>query len=153
MRLTKDNIINGFLVYSPHKTKNHGGVTNVARIPLHEMAQALIKKYEGQTGDHNLFSAVPLKSYNAEIKKIFTIAGITRNVVVRNSLTGEPESVPINTVASSHLARRTFIGNAYSKVRDPNIIGKMSGHVDGSKAFARYRNIDDDALIDVIKQI
>ena len=69
---------------------------------------------------------------------------------VRNALTGNFELRPINEIASSHLARRTFIGNAYFKVSDPNIIGKMSGHVDGSKAFKRYRNIEDDTLRNVI---
>ena len=44
------------------------------------------------------------------------------------------------------MARRTFVGAAYKVVKDPNIIGKMSGHVEGCKAFNRYRNIDDDDL-------
>jgi len=56
-------------------------------------------------------------------------------------------------LASSHLARRTFIGNAYFKVSDPNLIGKMSGHVDGSRAFKRYRNIEDETLKSVINLI
>ncbi len=45
------------------------------------------------------------------------------------------------------------MGNAYKQVADPNIIGKMSGHVEGSKAFARYRDIDDETLKDVISKI
>ena len=52
--------------------------------------------------------------------------------------------VPLNELARSHLARRTFIGNLYKKVQDPNLIGKLSGHVEGSRAFARYRTIDDE---------
>ena len=67
--------------------------------------------------------------------------------------TSSYELVPIDTVASSHLARRTFIGNAYFKVSDPNLIGKMSGHVDGSRAFKRYRNIEDETLKSVIDLI
>jgi hypothetical protein len=74
-------------------------------------------------------------------------------VEIRNAVTGESETRPINEIASSHLARRTFVGNAYFKVSDPNIIGKMSGHVEGSKAFARYRNIEDSTLIDVINKL
>ena len=81
------------------------------------------------------------------------MAEITRNVEIRNPLTGENEFVPINTIASSHIARRTFIGNAYFKVQDPNLIGKMSGHVEGSKAFKRYRKIEDSTLKDVINLI
>ena len=81
------------------------------------------------------------------------MVGITRMVEVRNARTGENELIPINEVAASHMARRTFIGNAYFKVHDPNLIGKMSGHVEGSKAFARYRKIEDDTLKEVIDLI
>ena len=93
------------------------------------------------------------RAFVAVVVMIFTLCGITRNILIRNPKTGENELVPINTVASSHLARRTFIGNAYFKVSDPNIIGKMSGHVDGSRAFRRYRNIEDDTLRGVIDQV
>ena len=68
----------------------------------------------------------------------------------RNPKTGENEVRPINEVATSHLARRTFIGGLYFRVSDPNLIGKMSGHVEGSKAFKRYRNIEDETLQDII---
>jgi len=56
-------------------------------------------------------------------------------------------------VATSHMARRTFVGNLYQQVQDPNLIGKMSGHVEGSAAFARYRRIEDETLRRVIKRI
>lgn len=81
------------------------------------------------------------------------LAGIDRPVIVRNSVTGENESRPIWEVASSHMARRTFIGNVYEKVQDPNLIGRMSGHVEGSKAFSRYRTITDDVLKGVVDLI
>ena len=58
-----------------------------------------------------------------------------------------------NEIASSHLARRTFIGNLYKKVKDPNLVGSLSGHKEGSKAFARYRDIDEDMkkeLVDLL---
>lgn len=44
------------------------------------------------------------------------------------------------------MARRTFVGNLYKKVKDPNLVGKLSGHKEGSRAFARYRDIDDDMI-------
>ena len=95
----------------------------------------------------------------AQIKVVFgkllnrQECGITRNVEWRNPLTGENEIRTTNKIASSHLARRTFIGNAYFKVTDPNLIGKMSGHVDGSRAFKRYRKIEDETLKNVIDLI
>lgn len=52
------------------------------------------------------------------------------------------------------MARRTFIGNLYKKVKDPNLVGSLSGHAEGSRAFARYREIDDDIkkeLVDMLE--
>ena len=56
-----------------------------------------------------------------------------------------------NEVASSHLARRTFIGNIYKKVKDPNLVSALSGHKEGSKAFRRYRDIDEEMKKDLVK--
>ena len=153
IKLTEDNIINGVLVYAPHKTKDEGDQTLQARVPLHPKAVELIEKYKGSVPDGRLFPFITPQKYNDAIKEIFTEVGINRNVVIRNPKTGENEIRPINEIASSHLARRTFVGNAYFKVSDPNIIGKMSGHVEGSKAFSRYRKIEDSTLLDVINQI
>lgn len=46
--------------------------------------------------------------------------------------------------AGSHMARRTFCGNLYKRVKDPDIVASMSGHKEGSNAFARYREIGKD---------
>lgn len=54
-------------------------------------------------------------------------------------------------MASSHMARRTFIGNLYKQVKDPNLIAQLSGHVEGSAAFARYRDIDEEMKVDLVK--
>lgn len=143
IKLTKANITEGILTYTPHKTKDEGEQAVVARVPLHENAVKLIDKYRGTDKKGRLFPFISPQKYNDAIKEIFTIAGITRSVEIRNARTGEMEVCPINEIASSHIARRTFVGNAYRKVSDPNIIGKMSGHVEGSKAFSRYRNIEE----------
>ena len=153
MRLTADNITDGILVYAPHKTKDEGQQTLQARVPLHPTALALVEKYKGADKAGRLFPFISPQKYNDAIKEIFTVVGITRKVVVRNGTTGENEVRPLNEIASSHLARRTFVGNAYLLVNDPNIIGKMSGHVEGSKAFARYRNIEDSTLAAVINKL
>ncbi len=145
-------IHDGVLVYTPHKTKD-GEDAIQARVPLHPKALALIEKYKGADAKGRLFPFITAQKYNDAIKVIFKMAGVTRNVEVRNAKTGENEIKPINEIASSHLARRTFVGNAYFKVHDPNLIGKMSGHVEGSKAFKRYRNIEDETLKEVIDLI
>lgn len=113
-------------------------------------AEELIAKYKGVDKEGRLFPFITAQKYNDAIKKIFALAGITREVIVRNALTGENEARPLNEIASSHLARRTFVANLYNKVADPNIIGRMSGHVEGSRAFVRYRNIEDETLRSVI---
>lgn len=51
----------------------------------------------------------------------------------------------------SHLARRTFIGNIYKLVKDPNLVSALTGHVEGSRAFTRYRTIDIDMKKDLVK--
>ena len=67
--------------------------------------------------------------------------------------TNEEVKKPVNEIASSHLARRTFIGNLYKKVKDPDLIGSMSGHVEGSRAFSRYRAIDDEMKKELVDMI
>ena len=59
----------------------------------------------------------------------------------------------INEVASSHLARRCFVGNLYKQVKDPNLVGALSGHKEGSRAFARYREIDEDMKRDLVSML
>ena len=38
-------------------------------------------------------------------------------------------------------------------VEDPNLVSALTGHVEGSRAFARYRDIDDDMLTDLANKL
>ena len=49
------------------------------------------------------------------------------------------------------MARRTFIGNIYKLVKDQNLVSALTGHVEGSRAFSRYRTIDIDMKKDLVK--
>lgn len=149
VKLTKDNIVNDMLVYEPHKTKDHTS-SFVVRVPLNDKALELIERYQGADTRGRLFPFISTQNYCDAIKEILKICKIERKVSVRNSVNGENEMKPLCDIASSHLARRTFVGNIYKVVQDPNLIGRMSGHVEGSRAFARYRDIDDDMLRSVI---
>lgn len=151
MKFTADNVNNGILSYVPHKTKDDS--PKIVRVPLLPYAQELINKYKGMDKKGRLFPFISSQRYNDNIKKILKVCGIERMVIVRNSLTGENEAQKICDVASSHMARRTFIGGLYEELKDPNIIAKMSGHVEGSKAFNRYRDISDSTLMDALKNI
>lgn len=147
--MTKSNIINGGIEYIAHKTKE--GRPETIRVPLNDTAKVILKKYEHLDGA--LFPFISSQDYNEAIKAVFTIAGINRSVTVINPTTRKEEKRPINLIASSHLARRTFIGNLYKKVKDPNLVGSLSGHKEGSKAFARYRDIDEDIKTELVKML
>ena len=77
--------------------------------------------------------------------------GITYLVTKLDSVTRTESKVPINEMAGSHMARRTFIGNIYKLVKDPNLVSALTGHVEGSRAFTRYRTIDIDMKKDLVK--
>ncbi len=151
LNMTKANIIDGAIEYIPHKTKNES--PDPISVPLNDRAKILVKKYEGINKRGKLFPFISAQKYNDSIKDIFLQCGITRIVTILNPTTGEEEKRPINEVASSHLAMRTFVGNLYKQVKDPNLVGALSGHSEGSKAFARYRNIDNEMKRDLVKLI
>lgn len=145
--MTKDNIINGAVEYIPRKTIEGRPLT--VRVPLNKQAKSIIDRYK-DNGEKRLFPFVAQQQYNEDIKEMLKLAGITRIVTILDPLTRQEVKKPINEVASSHMARRTFIGNLYKQVKDPNLVGKLSGHKEGSKAFARYRDIDDDMAKELV---
>lgn len=147
-KMTSNNIIGGAIEYIPRKTKEGRPVT--VRVPLNDTAKEIIERYRTVEGA-SIFPFISEQKYNIAIKAIFKKAGVTRNVTVRNPTTGDAEIRPINEMASSHLARRCFVGNLYRQVKDPNLVGALSGHKEGSKAFARYREIDEDIKNELIK--
>ena len=97
--------------------------------------------YKNMIKDHkeNGTSYKDVKSYNLD-----EYVGIDRMVRVLDPKTREDVARPLYEVATTHTARKTFIGNLYKQVKDPNLIASMSGHSEGSRAFARYRKIDDE---------
>lgn len=145
--LTPESIVEGAIEYIPRKTK--GERPEVVRVPLNVQAVDLIAKY-GAKKNEPLFPFISSQKYNDSIKDMLRLAGINRIVTILNPTTGEEEKRPIYEVASSHMARRTFVGNLYKKVKDPNLVGSLSGHKEGSRAFARYREIDDDIKKELI---
>lgn len=141
LKFTKNNIIDGAIEYIAGKTADDHPIT--LRVPLNKISQAIIKKYE----DPNRMSLLPFVNrvqYNILLKKCFREAGLTRTITKYDSRLGEEKQMSICDYVASHMARRTFVGNLYKQVQDPNLIGSLSGHREGSKAFARYRDIGDD---------
>ncbi|MDP3451814.1 MAG: site-specific integrase [Bacteroidales bacterium] len=163
--------------YIPRKTKEGNPIT--VSVPLNDTALKILKKYEYMqnevlvdnrfskkniakaiknnsataTSDAPIFPLIAQQRYNEYIKEIFKACGITRVVSVINPTTSEVEQKSIADIASSHLARRTFVGNLYNKVQDPNLVGSLSGHKEGSRAFSRYRTINIDIKADLIDKM
>ena len=149
-KLTSENIIDGAIEYIPRKTKDGHPVT--VRVPLNAIAREILAKYADYAGP-SLFPLMAEQQYNKAIKRIFLAAGLKRRVTILNPLTREAEQRPIWEVASSHMARRTFVGNLYKQVKDPNLVGALSGHKEGSRAFARYRDIDEEMKNELVKML
>lgn len=145
---TKINVL--CVEYIARKTKAKKPIT--VRVPLNSIALELLDKYKDVEGN-KLFPFISEQKYNIYIKQMFSDAGLTRPITLDNTITGITEQRPLNELASSHLARRCFIGNMYLQIQDPNIIGAMSGHIEGSKAFARYRDIDMEIKLSAVKGI
>lgn len=148
--LTTSSVINGAIEYIARKSKEGRPVT--VRVPLNTTAKDILSRYPAKEGE-KLLPFISEQKYNEAIKAAFAKADLTRMVTVINSASREEEKRPLNEIASSHLARRCFIGNLYKKVKDPNLVGALSGHKEGSKAFARYREIDEEMKIDLIKML
>jgi integrase len=146
-KMTKSSIINGAVEYIPRKSKDGRPIT--VRVPLNTNAKEILSRYADNDSER-LFPFIAEQKYNVAIKAMFGEAKLTRMVTVVNPTTREENKRPLNELASSHLARRCFIGNLYKQVKDPNLVGALSGHKEGSKAFARYREIDEEMKIDLV---
>lgn len=150
LKMSESNIVNDAVEYIPRKTKDGRPVT--VRIPLAKDAKEIIRRYINENR-RGILPFISEQKYNDAIKRCFFAAGLKRRVTILDSVTREPRQVPLYEIASSHMARRTFVGNIYKQVKDPNLVGALSGHKEGSKAFARYRDIDEQMKIDLVRLI
>lgn len=151
MSLTTDNLTNdGFLQYIQQKLRKSKPI--VVRVPLTDTAKEIIAKYAGQP-DNRLLPFISDIKYNVAIKKVLRAAGITRTVIVQNKLTYEEEPRAICDIAASHLARRTFMGNMFKKVKSERIVSAFTGHAAHSQAFSRYTDVDDEMKRQIIQEI
>lgn len=173
-RLTRDNIKEGFLEYMPQKTKKCQA--KIVRVPLHEKAKAILVRYpkkpayeaenfgniptrkgrqprEPRDLSNQLLPFRPIHQYNLGVRELLKHCGIDRMVTILDTHGYNTVQRPLYEVATSHTARKTFVGNLYKQVPDPNLIASMSGHVEGSRAFNRYRTIDDDMKRRLVEMI
>ena len=146
---TRDNIDGDILQYLPHKTMRKRPQT--VSVPLTSKAMEILKRYEGR--QNTLLPTKPISQYNNGIRAVLRECGINRMVTILDTVMGQEVKKPICDAASSHMARRNFIGNIYKKVKDPELVSSMTGHVNGSRAFARYREIDEETKINLVNLI
>ena len=146
------------IYYYPKEDKEYGlgiiypSVEDIAQaIAKRDKAKAILAKYADL--ETRLLPKINQNIYNRQIKKILKLLGIDRMVTVIDNKTREPIQKPICDIATIHTARKTFIGNLYKKVKDPNLVASLSGHTDGSRAFARYREIDNEMKRELVKLI
>lgn len=147
--LRKENIVNDTIEYIAEKTKKENART--IKIPLTATAKRIIEKYEYPDG--KLMPFISDVKYNLYLKELFVLVELTRLVSWLNPKTRNLEFVPLNKLASSHLARRTFVGIAHKAGLKNEVIASMSGHVANSRAFERYYNIDEKQKRDAINLI
>jgi integrase len=145
IKLTKGNIINGSVEYIPGKTKEELPI--VVRVPLTVKAKEILSRYN--IPDGSLLPFISDQRYNEYLKELFEEAKLNRMVTRLNPLTRNEERVPLYSIATSHMARRTFVGTLHRNVKD-SVIASMSGHVEDSRAFSRYYNVDDDTKADAV---
>jgi len=148
LKFTKLDVYNDTLSYIPSKTMKANGRT--VTVPLNTTARNIVKKYSKREGDRLLPFVLP-QDYNEAIKLVLHRAKVDRQVVILDPQTRSEKKVSIASIAASHLARRTFTGLLYKQVKDPNLVGSLTGHVEGSRAFVRYRNIDEEMKKDLVK--
>lgn len=150
--LTTDNLTSdGFVQYIQHKLRKTKPV--VVRVPLSDTALEIIARYKDKCSDGRLLPFIHPNNYNKDIHDILRIAGIDRIVMVQDPKTLETIPRKLFEVATSHIARRTFMANMFKVTKSERITSAFTGHVSGSRAFSRYTSVDDDMKLEVLKSM
>ena len=150
LKLKKSNVINGAIEYIAGKTKD--GDPKTIRVPLNKIGLRILNKYKKFEGE-KLLPFIPERKYNMAIREVLKIAGVNRVITIVDSKTREAIQKPMYEVGSSHLARRTLYANVYKKFKDPALAGSLTGHSPNSRAAQRYRDIDEEMKIELVKSL
>lgn len=152
IEMTEDNITNdGWLQYIQHKLRKDKPI--VVRVPLSDTALEIIERYRGQQPDGRLLPFIHPNIYNRDIHEMVRLAKLDRIVMVQDPKTLTTIPKRLWEVASSHLARRTFMANVFKETGSERITSSFTGHVNGSHAFSRYASVDDEMKLNVLKNM
>lgn len=149
VRLTYDNIQDGTLVYFPSKTK---GYVNKVVVPISNRANEILKKHKDKGQDNLIMPFLHPNDYNEQLKVVFRIAELNRKIVQFNRDTGKEEISELHSLATSHLARRTFVDILCQAGEPIHVVASMSGHSENSKAFDRYRRRPEQLQKEAVKR-
>jgi len=94
-RLTKANVVDGFIEYFPQKTKL--GHANTVRVPLNQKALDILERYKDL--EDALLPRFSHFGYSKKIKEILKYVGIDRVVRTLNPKTRQDEAHPLGVVA------------------------------------------------------
>lgn len=151
--LTRDNIINDAIEYIAGKTVD--GNPRTIRVPLNSISRAILDKYKSHKDikGNSIFPFTTQQDYNEDIKEVFKYAGLDRMVTILNPTTRRQELKKLYEVASSHMARRTFVGNLYLETKDKGLVATLSGHDPNSDAFNRYWAPNEEVRLEMIEKL
>lgn len=74
-------------------------------------------------------------------------------VTILNPTTRKQEQKRLYDVASSHMARRSFVGNLYLETKDKGLVATLSGHNPNSKSFNRYLAPNEEVRLEMIEKL
>lgn len=142
--LTWDNINSDkdfyYVHYVPSKTSHNADLTPIDT-PLVKFASDILEKYKGELPNllvpHYIGNVSGKDGYNKQIKKLLSHYEINRNVIVREN--GEIKTIPLSTIASSKLCRKTHV-DILTKVALNKYTSGL--HKVGSKAVNRYTGLN-----------
>jgi len=146
VKLKKSNIVNDFVNYIPAKTAKEK--PDKVKVPLTKTAKAIIEKYDLPNG--NLAPYISDQRFNEYLKELFEEVKLNRKVPIFNPTDNSTDMVPLHKIASSHMARRTFIGILH-RTQKNEVIASMTGHSADSRSFKRYYDVDYELIIDAMK--
>ncbi len=149
--LTKDNVTeDGFLQYIPQKQRRRVPMT--VRLPLSQVALEIIQRYADDSNER-LLPFIHPNNYNEDIHKFMRLAGLDRTVIIPDKLTMRQVRKPLWEVTTSHTARKTFIEAMFRETKSERITSAFTGHADGSRAFSRYTEVDDDMKRSILSSL
>ena len=144
--LKKENLADNCISYSQRKTKLP------VEVPYNKFTLKIKKKYINYDHERPL-PVMTNQVFNRSLKDLFKEAKLNRVVEVVKKKGNEEikEFKALHELASSHMARRNFVGISIEKKIRSEVIKSITGHSKDSKSFGRYYDISLDQKDEAMK--